>query len=64
MKNGGRFMAEKSKKPDAPRSYSPRTNYTTQSNLTNHFSPYNGSATFRDMKKKAEQAMSDHEFKD
>ena len=56
-------MAENEKRPDAPRAYFPRKNYSPQNNVSYHFSAYGGSETFRSMKKKAEQAMTDHEFK-
>ena len=56
-------MAENEKRPDAPRAYFPRNNYSPQNNVSYHFSAYGGSETFRSMKKKAEQAMTDHEFK-
>lgn len=58
-------MAEDQKTPNAniPKPYIPRTNYSARNNVSYHYTPYGGSTTFRDMKKKAEQAMADHEFK-
>jgi hypothetical protein len=57
-------MADKEKKPEAPHTYVPHNIYSSHTGLSHHFGPYNESVTFRDMKKKAEQAMTDHEFKD
>lgn len=57
------FMADKEKKSESHKSNIPYGNYSAQSDLSYHFTPYGGSATFKNMKKKAEQAITDHEFK-
>jgi hypothetical protein len=61
VSDGGGIMADKDKKRG--KSMNPYGGYSSQNNLTYHFSPYGGSATFKDMKKRAEQAIVDHEFK-
>ena len=57
------FMADKEKHSESHKPGIPYGNYSAQNDLSYHFSPYGGSTTFKNMKKKAEQAITDHEFK-
>lgn len=56
-------MADKEKKPDLSRPNVTYGVYSAKNDLSYHFNPYGGSTTFNNMKKKAEQAITDHEFK-
>ena len=55
-------MAEKENKYQSDDYITPPADYSSP-NQAYHFAPYKGSAVFHNMKKRAEQAMTDHEFK-
>lgn len=56
-------MTEAEKKYQSADYITPPANYSSSNGQTYHTAPHRGNAVFDNMKKKATQAMTDHEFK-